>query len=120
MTSLITEEKAVDDFYLEFSKYLNLQAWEGVTRKLSVGKGSGGADQQVTEHGPMCPQMAMKTNSILAFITYSGASKTMAVTVPLYWVLVRPHPESEFSFRLLTARKTLRCSRMFKEEQGCW
>lgn len=119
MTSSVNEEKAVDDFYLECSKYLNLRAWEGVTRKLPVGKGSGSAGRQVAAHGPMCSQMAMKTNSILAFITYSGASKSMAVTVPLYWVLVRPHPESEFSFKLLRARKTLRCWRMSKE-QGCW
>ncbi|PKU34436.1 hypothetical protein llap_15257 [Limosa lapponica baueri] len=67
-----------------------LQAGRRVAGELPYGKGAGGVAQQRLNVSQQSAQVAEVATSTLACVRNSTASRTGAVTIPLYWALVKP------------------------------
>ena len=59
-----------------------------------MGKGLGVLGDGRLNVSQRCARVARGASSTLACVRHSVASRTRAVTVPLYWAPVRPHLES--------------------------
>lgn len=83
------------------------EAWWKTVCKAACWKRTWATGDQLAEHEPVCCQVVRKANSILACIITIVTSRSRAVSIPLYLVLVRLHAESGVHFWAPNDKKEL-------------